>query len=318
MSGDNRLPPPYGTLIDRERPVDFSFEGAPYSGLAGDCIASALAANDHWLLSRSFKYRRPRGVLTMAGQDANTLVQIGAEPDVLADRFAITEGLAVKGQNYEGSLAFDKGRWVELLASFMPVGFYYKAFYKPKGAWKFWEPIIRRRAGLGRVDPAARHGYYDKEYMFADVAVVGGGPAGLSAALQAASGGAEVILIDEGPRLGGSLGYARFDADGARGEALQHRLARRVAAAPGIRVLSEATCNGWFADNWLAVIRGNRLYKLRAKAVVIATGSLEQPAVFRNNDLPGIMLGSAAQRLIHLYGVRPGRRAVVLTANADG
>src|SRR5258707_1939181 len=201
MSGDNRLPPPYGTLIDRERPVEFRFEGEPYTGLAGDNIASALAANDVWLLSRSFKYRRPRGVLTMAGQDANTLVQIGAEPDVLADRFAITEGLSVKGQNYEGSLVFDKGRWVEMLASFMPVGFYYKAFYKPKGAWKFWEPIIRRRARLGTIDPKAHHDYYDKEYLFADAAVGGGGAALLAAALPAAAAGADVLIVDGGPRL---------------------------------------------------------------------------------------------------------------------
>jgi sarcosine oxidase subunit alpha len=317
MSEPNRLPGPYGAVIDRSREVEFSFEGRSYRGLAGDSVASALAANDVWVLSRSFKYRRPRGVLTMAGQDANTLVQVGPEPNALADRLPAVDGLTVTGQNYAGSLAFDRGRWVEAVGRFMPVGFYYKAFYK-RGSWKWWEPVIRGRAGLGRVDLNAHHGYYDKEYLFADVAVVGGGAAGLSAALQAAEGGAEVVLIDENPRLGGALLYARFDADGARGPALSGRLARRVAAQPRIRVLTDAVCTGLFADGWLAIVRANRLYKLRAKAVVVATGSLEQPAVFRNNDLPGIMMGSAAQRLIHLYGVRPGRRAVVLTANADG
>ncbi|HET6223388.1 MAG TPA: 2Fe-2S iron-sulfur cluster-binding protein, partial [Dongiaceae bacterium] len=318
MSGINRLPAPAGSLIDRERTVSFQFEGRRYAGCAGDTIASALAANDVWILSRSFKYHRPRGVVTMAGLDANTLVQIGDEPNVLADRRPISEGLVVRGQNYRGSLEHDRERWIELFGKFLPVGFYYKAFYKPRGSWKLWEPFIRRRAGLGTVNTHAHHGHYDKAYLFADVAVVGAGPAGLAAALEAAKSGAEVILIDDGAAPGGSLGYARFDADGSRGARLAEELAEAVRAEPNIRLLADAVCTGLFADNWLAVIRGNRLYKLRAKASVIATGSLEQPAIFRNNDLPGIMLGSAAQRLIRLYGVKPGRKAVVLTANADG
>jgi hypothetical protein len=135
----------------------------------------------------------------MAGQDGNTLVQIGSEPNALADRRKITEGLAVKGQNYDGSLDHDRGVWVEMFGRFMPVGFYYKAFYRPKGAWKYWEPLIRSKAGLGKVDRHAHHGYFDKEYLFADVAVVGGGPAGMAAALEAAKAGGEVILIEEPP-----------------------------------------------------------------------------------------------------------------------
>lgn len=316
--GIHRLPAPAGSLVDRGRSVRFSFEGRSYTGFAGDTIASALAANGIWTLSRSFKYHRPRGVLTMAGLDANTLVQIGDEPNVLADRRPIGEGLKVNGQNFSGSIARDRWRWIELFAGFLPVGFYYKAFYRPKGAWKFWEPFIRRFAGLGKVNTGAHHGHFDKAYLFADVAVVGGGPAGLAAALEAAKSGAEVVLVDDGAALGGSLGYARFGADGARGRTLAQELTAAALAHPNIRVLSDAVCTGLFADNWLAVIRGNRLYKMRAAACVIAAGSLEQPAVFRNNDLPGVMLGSAAQRLIRLYGVRPGRNAVVLGANADG
>lgn len=318
MSGINRLPPPAGSLIDRSKAIRFRFEGRSYAGCAGDTIASALAANDVWILSRSFKYHRPRGVLTMAGFDANTLVQVGDEPNVLADRRAISDGLAVDGQNYKGGIESDRERWIELFARFLPVGFYYKAFYKPKGAWKFWEPLIRRRSGLGKVNVHAHHGYYDKAYLFADVAVIGGGPAGLSAALEAAKSGAETILVDDGAALGGALGYARFEADGSRGQRLAQELTAAVRARPNIQVFSDAVCTGLFSDNWIAVIRGNRLYKMRAAACVIATGSLEQPAIFRNNDLPGVMLGSAAQRLIRLYGVRPGRRAAVLAANADG
>jgi sarcosine oxidase subunit alpha len=254
----------------------------------------------------------------MAGLDANTLVQIGDEPNVLADRRAISEGLVVEGQNYGGSLEHDRETWIEMFGRFLPPGFYYKAFYRPKGAWKFWEPFIRKRAGLGKVNTAAHHGYYDKEYLFADVAVIGGGPAGLAAALQAADAGAEVIIIDDGAQLGGCLTYARCDSDGRSGLAIADEAAQAVAARANIRVISGAVCTGQFADGWFAAIRSNRLYKLRAKASVIATGALEQPAVFRNNDLPGVMLGTAAQRLIRQYGVRPGREAVVVTANADG
>jgi sarcosine oxidase subunit alpha len=314
--GINRLPEPFGRLIDRRRKIDFSFEGEAVEGFAGDTIAAALAAHDRWVLSRSLKYRRPRGILTMAGQDSNTLVQIGGEPNVLADRRAIAPGLSVMAQNYDGSLTADRGALIELFGRFLPVGFYYKAFYR-RGSWKFWEKIIRNRAGLGRVDLAAHHGYFDKQYLFADVAVVGGGPAGLAAALQAAQGGAEVLLIEEWPILGGSLSYARIGREGDAAFALAEKLAGEVAAMSNIRVLTDAVCTGWFADNWLAIVQGRRFCKLRAKSVVMATGSLEQPAVFRNNDLPGVMQGSAAQRLIRLYGVRPGRRAVVQAANDD-
>src|SRR5882724_10649076 len=284
MTGMNRLPAPAGSLLDRSKTIAFQFEGRPYEGFAGDTIASALAANDVWILSRSFKYHRRR---------------------------AISEGLVVEGQNYSGSLEHDSETWIEMFGRFLPPGFYYKAFYRPKGAWKFWEPFIRKRAGLGRVNTAAHHGYYDKEYLFADVAVIGGGPAGLAAALQAADAGAEVIVIDDGARLGGSLTYARCDSNGRSGSALAGEAAQAVAARANIRVVPGAVCTGQFADGWFAAIRGNRLYKLRAKASVIATGALEQPAVFRNNDLPGVMLGTAAQRLIRQYGVRPGREAVV-------
>lgn len=304
----NRLQAPYGLLIDRDRPVSFSFEGRPVSGLAGDTIASALAASGQWMISRSFKYHRPRGLVSAAGLEANTMVQVGAEPNVYACKRAIENGLQVSAVNTFGGLAADKGRWLEKVSRFLPVGFYYRTFFTPRVAWKFWEPVIRWLAGLGTVDPKTPHGHYDKQYLFADVAVIGGGPAGLSAALSAAAEGAEVLVIDDNPRLGGALNYARAeDSD----------LGARVAAEPLITVLSDAVCQGLFADNWLSVTKGNRLYKVRAKSVVVATGAHEQPAVFRGNDLPGVMLGSAAQRLMRLWAVRPGRRAVVLAANDD-
>lgn len=318
MTGINRLPAPAGALIDRSRTRTFRFEGRPVDGFAGDTIASALAANDVWVLSRSFKYRRPRGALTMAGQDANALVQLPGRPNVPADVEPVADGLDVRGQNYDGSLLRDRGAWIGRLRRFLPVGFYYKAFYKPRGAWRFWAPLIRRRAGLGRVDTAAPRGRFDKVYLFCDVLAIGGGPAGMSAALAAAEAGAEVILVDENPILGGALNYARFDAAGAAAARERRRLVDAVAARDGIEAMTDTTANGWFADNFVALIRGNRMFKVRAKEVVLATGAMEQPLVFRNNDLPRVMMGSAAQRLIRLYGVRPGTRAVVATANDDG
>ncbi len=318
MTQPNRLPPPHGLLLDRDTPVSFTFDGRHYEGYAGDCIASALAANGRWVLSRSFKYHRPRGVLSMDGHDANGLVQLPGAPNAAADRVPVAPGMAVAAQNVFGSLDGDRAAVLGWFARFMPVGFYYKAFYRPGNAFRFWERIIRRIAGLGRVDLSARPDDCDKAYGFCDVAVVGGGPAGLAAALAAAEAGAEVALIDENPMLGGSLAYARFDNDRAPADRLRADLVARIAAQPGIVVHTDALAHGLFADNWLAVTTGNRLYKYRAAAVVAATGSIEQPAVFRNNDLPGVMLGSAAQRLIRLYGVRPGSRAIVVTANDDG
>ncbi len=201
----NRLPAPAGLMIDRRRPIEFSFEGRAYRGLAGDTIASALAANDTWVLSRSFKYHRPRGVLSMAGQDANTLVQLAGEPNARADRHPISERLEVRGQNYRGSLERDRNAAIAAFGRFLPVGFYYRAFFRPKGVWeRVWEPIMRRRAGLGRVDPDAPRGEFDKAYGFHAVVVVGAGPAGMAAALAAAGGGAEVLLVEENPILGGA------------------------------------------------------------------------------------------------------------------
>jgi sarcosine oxidase, subunit alpha len=315
--GVNRLATQTSEWIDRSRRISFSFAGETFRGAAGDTIASALAANNKWILSRSFKYRRPRGVLTMAGQDANTLVQLPNEPNVLADRHVISDGLKVEGQNFDGSLENDRGALIGAFGKFLPVGFYYKSFFRPSGAWKFWEPIIRRRAGLGRVNQSTHHGYFDKAYGWCDVAVIGGGPAGMAAALRAARAGAEVLLVEENPKLGGSLSYARFDAEGEVAAKTLSELVSAI-AEPNVTVMTDATCTGLFDDNWLAVIKGDRLYKVRAQQVVLATGSIEQPLVFRNNDLPGIMQASAALRLARQFAVRPGKRAVVATANSDG
>jgi sarcosine oxidase subunit alpha len=309
----NRLPAPWGNRIDRSRPVRFSFEGRSFEGYAGDSIASALAASGQWVLSRSFKYHRPRGILSMTGADANTLVQLPSEPNVAADRTPISEGLRVSAQNVSGSLERDRDAIIDRFGRFLPVGFYYRTFMGPRrDSWlKFWEPMLRRKAGLGVVDTNAPHRHFDKTHLHCDILVVGAGPAGLNAAIAAAEPGADVVLCDENPEIGGSLTYGRHDP------AMLADLSSRLRALPNLRLLTGTVCNGWYEDNWLPLIQGDRLYRTRARAVILATGSIEQPAIFRNNDLPGIMLGGAAQRLIRHYGVRPGQKAVVL-ATGDG
>lgn len=313
-----RLRAPMGLLIDRNKPIRFTFEGREFQGVEGDTLASALVANGQHLLSRSFKYHRPRGVLTMAGQDANTLVQLPHEPNVLADTFPIAPGLAATAQNCNGNLESDKDAYLGKFSKFMPVGFYYRAFYKPKGVWKRWEPLIRKKAGLGILDLEFKPEYYDKAYLFTDLAVIGAGPAGLQAALTAAEAGAQVLLIEENPVLGGSLTYARFDVEGQKAVALREELITRVNAHKNIRVLTGATANAWFTDNYIPVIKDKRMYKVRAQQCIAACGAFDQPVIFRNNDLPGVMLTSAAQRLMRHYAVKPGQRAIVLTGNDDG
>ena len=318
MSSVMRLDAPMGLLINRNKPIRFSFEGKQYQGLEGDSIASALLANDRWLLSRSFKYHRPRGPLTMAGQDANTLVQLCDEPNVLADRESVSEGLKVEGQNYNGTLDNDRDAILGHFGRFMPVGFYYRSFYKPTGIWNQWERAIRKKAGLGKLNLDFKPESYDKTYLFHDVVVVGSGPAGLSAALRVAESGAKVLLVEEQPILGGSLTYNRFDIEGLEADRLRNELVGRIEAQENITILTNATCNGWFADNYLPVIQGKRMYKVRAKECIIASGAFEQHVVFRNNDLPGIIMSSAANRLMKLYAVKPGHCAVILTGNDDG
>ena len=314
----SRLPAPYGTLINRNVAVKFKFENNTINGFDGDTIASALLANKQWLLSRSFKYHRPRGPLTMAGQDANTMVQLPSNPNALADKEVIKEGMLVSGQNYTGSLEKDSGALLGLFSRFLPVGFYYKAFFKPRGMWEKWAPLIRKKAGLGIIDQQLKSPYYDKQYKFYDVVIVGGGPAGMQAAIDVAVHNCEVLLVDENPILGGSLNYTRLDAEGVRAKSLRAELVASIEAHSNITVMTNAVCNGWFADNWLPIICGNRLYKVRAIQTILCTGAIEQPALFHNNDLPGVVMSSAAQRLIHLYGIKPGSAAVILTGNNDG
>lgn len=312
----DRLPPPDGFRIDRSRPVGFEFEGRHYQGYAGDTIASALVAHGVWALSRSFKLHRARGPFSFAGGEASTLVQLMSEPNVQADVREIQPGMRIGGQNTIGGVASDLAAILGRLERFLPVGFYYKAFYKPRGIWNWWEKFIRRTAGLGRVDSTWTPEYFDKVYAHCDVAVIGGGVAGMAAAVACGERNLDVLLIEREPGLGGWLTYGRLlERDG--GSVLSD-LRDRLDELPSVRVMTNATCTGLFTDNWVSVTRGNCLYKIRAKSVVACTGGISQPAVFRNNDLPAVVSAGGVQRLIRHYGVRPGRRAVVLTAGDEG
>ncbi len=311
-----RLPPQPGEQIDRSQQFTFTFDGRTHVAHPGDTIASALAADGVDVFSRSFKYHRPRGLLCCAGHCPNCLVQVGAEPNVHACTRPAEPEMRVSSQNAWPSLDRDVMALTGAAGRLLPPGFYYKAFVHPRALWPVYEQVLRRAAGLGTVDPATPPGAYEKLFLHADVVVVGGGPAGLSAALAASESGARVILADENPSLGGHRRYT------GPVEPAVAELIAAVLSQDAITVLSDTTVLGAFEENWLAAVTprpgGERLFKIRGRAVVYATGAYEQPLLFDNNDLPGIMLGSAVQRLIRLYGVVPGKRAVVVAANEDG
>jgi len=310
-----RLPAVAGEWIDRSRPLAFEFEGRAFQGFAGDTISSALAAAGEMTLGRSFKYHRPRGIFSFANHDANNLFQVanvssGPVPNVRGDVTALAAGMRVNAVNTIGGLARDRARFIEWLAPFLPVGFYYKAFHGRN--FPRWERRIRAISGLGRIAADAARERTPKRYGFCDVLVIGAGSSGLAAALSAADAGARVLLVDENARAGGCASWT----GAASGEV--DALVSRVAGNPNIELLSGTCAAGVYADRWVALVEPTRMTKVRAGAVVFATGAIEQPAVFRNNDLPGVLLGSAAQRLLRRHAIAPGKRVAILTANREG
>jgi len=313
-----RLSAPFGRRIKRDTRVFFSFNGTRLNGFEGDTVASALLAADVQLMSRSFKYHRPRLGLTFAGDDAATLVTIDHRANCFADTEILCQDMEITSQNHLGSLEHDFGTAIGLLARFLPVGFYYKAFYRPKGIWELWAKFFRRSAGLGRINPSKQKVVLrTKRYLHVDHLVVGGGYHGMRAALDIANDGQSVLLVEQEPVLGGSLLYSRIDPEGVVAGRLAQELIGQIEANNNIEVMTTAHCNGWYADHYVPVLQGQNLFKIRASGVTLATGSLEQPAVFRNNDLPGVMLGSGVQRLVHLYGVKAGHRAVIIAGNDE-
>ena len=325
---------PAGWLVDRESPVTFTFDGRSYQGLRGDTLASALIANGVKLVGRSFKYHRPRGIYTAGSDEPNALVTLRdgdrAEPNTRATTVELFDGLVATSQNRWPSLRFDLMAATSLLAPLLPAGFYYKTFMWPglKG-WMFYERHIRRAAGLGVASGLPDPDRYEKCHAFCDVLVVGGGPAGLTAALAAGRGGARVILVDENPLLGGAMLAETPTADPDTPVAFAFDLAQEIAELANIRVMTRTTAFGLYDHNVVGLIERvedhkpqpspllprQRSWTVRTTSIVLATGAPERPVVFGNNDLPGVMLASAARRYVNQYGALPGTRAVFFTTN---
>ena len=314
-----RLEPQPGEVIDRNRPLEFTWNGQRFPAYHGDTIVSALAACGERIFSRSFKYHRPRGLLSASFLDPGCTVQVGDEPNVRGAHRRVEPGMVVSAQNVWPSLRYDVKSVNQVVGRFLTAGFYYKTFIKPQRLWPAYERVLRRFSSGGVVAKDSAHGYYDKRYAHPDVVVAGGGPAGMAAAVAAAEAGAAVLLVEEEYELGGHLRWG----DAGQLEALRE-LRAAVAAAPGVEVMTNSVVNGRYDGNWLGIVQRNlphvveRLVKARAKTLVVAPGLIERPYVFEGNDLPGVMLSTGVRRLVNLHAVKPGQRAVVLSANPEG
>ncbi len=320
----NSMRLPGGGNIDRDRPLTFIFNGRSYKGYQGDTLASALLANNIRLIGRSFKYHRPRGLMSAGVEETNALVQLMApteEPNVQATQCPLVDGLQAHSINCWPSVNFDIGAINTLLAPIFPAGFYYKTFmWRP---WKEYARLIRRFAGLGTNPVKLDKGRYEKRHHHCEVLIVGAGPAGLSAARIAAQTSARVVLVDNQTQPGGTLlnGPSQINAGAA-----QDWIDQEVATLdfnPRVLRLSNSIAAGYYDHNMITVVERSprqswvteRFWKIRAARVILATGSIERPLVFSNNDRPGIMTTSSASTFLYRYAVKSGRSAVVITNN---
>ena len=326
-----------GGLVDRSTTLNFKFDGKAFTGHPGDTLASALIANDVHLMGRSFKYHRPRGVISAGSSEPNALVELREggrlEANTRATMIELYDGLVAKSQNRWPSLDFDVGAVNSLASAFLVAGFYYKTFMWPKSFWeKIYEPIIRKAAGLGSASKEADPDKYEKAYAHCDLLVVGSGPTGLMAALTAARGGARVILADEGSTLGGSLLNETEEIAGMSGYEWAMGVIAELSSMANVTLMPRTTIFGWYDDNIFgAVERVNdhvltpspfeprqRYWRIMTTRAVMATGAEERPIVFGGNDVPGVIMASAMRTYANRYGVAAGQSIVVFSNNNSG
>ncbi|MFN4153657.1 MAG: sarcosine oxidase subunit alpha family protein [Paracoccaceae bacterium] len=320
--------------IDRTRPVTFHFDGRAYAGYKGDTLASALIANDVRVVGRSFKYHRPRGILTAGSEEPNALVEIvgpaNQTPNTRATVQELFEGLEARSQNRWPSLGFDLLEMNDLAAPFLSAGFYYKTLMWPRRFWEgLYEPLIRRAAGLGRLSGRHDEGVYEKAWAHCDLLVIGAGPAGLMAALTAGRAGADVILADESSEPGGRLLSDEGVIDDRPAAEWVARVLAELAGLPNVRLMSRTSVTGAYDDGTYGALERVGLHRkprpnlprecfwrIVARRSVLAAGALERSIAFEDNDRPGVMLASALPVYLNRYGVSPGKR-VVLFGNND-
>ncbi|MDD7970722.1 sarcosine oxidase subunit alpha family protein [Roseinatronobacter alkalisoli] len=326
-----------GGQIDRAKTFRFTFDGVPYDGHPGDTLASALLANGVRLMGRSFKYHRPRGVLTAGSEEPNALVQLRnggrQEPNTRATTAELFNGLTAVSQNAWPSLKFDALAINDRLSNFLTAGFYYKTFMWPAAFWeKLYEPIIRRAAGLGSITTEPDPDSYDKGFLHCDLLIIGAGPAGLAAALTAGRAGARVILADEDFRMGGRLNAETHALGEQSGADWAAAIVAELASMPNIRLLTRTTILGAFdhgiygavervADHLPEPAPGKPrqiLWRIYSKAAVLCAGAIERPIAFANNDRPGIMMAGALRTYVNRWAVTPAQTVAVFTNNDDG
>lgn len=325
-----------GGQIDRSRQLEFTFDGKRLSGHPGDTLASALLANGEVLVGRSFKYHRPRGIVSAGIEEPNALVEIGSgarrDPNVRATVQELHNGLVARSQNWRGSLRHDLMAINDLASPLLAAGFYYKTFMWPKAFWeKVYEPAIRHSAGLGRLSMEPDPDSYDKGFLFADLLIIGAGPAGLAAALAAGRAGARVILCDEDFTPGGRLNAERYRVDGQEAAMWAANTASTLRSMSNVRLMTRTSVYGAYdhgiygalerITDHIGPVEGcarQILWRIRATRCVLSAGAIERPIAFTNNDRPGIMLAGAVRTYVNRFGVAPGRRVAVFTNNDDG